>query len=168
MTHYIVTAHGVDNGEYVYRTEADTQMGASIAAYGEHGRQLRNGRRSEALGPFHTVQVDHVLEVLTRPEGGTIALDGAALPATGFFVGGIVSPLIYDEDDDPQDIEEFVKHIDDLNADYLGWWTDSEDDRLWIDATDWYESLTAALVVAKYRNEIAIYDIANQQEIRVK
>jgi hypothetical protein len=98
--------------------------------------------------------------VLANPKGGTITLDGKPLPTTGYFVDGIVSPLIYSPVSEPSDIDEFAEYLSEYSgADYLDWWVDQETDLLWINGLSWHESLTAALIVARDRDGAVISNI---------
>jgi hypothetical protein len=45
-----VTAYGVARSEFTYEVEAATEREALEDAYGLHGRRLRDGAVSEALG----------------------------------------------------------------------------------------------------------------------
>lgn len=115
-----------------------------------------------------------VEQIFASPEGGTASLNGEKLPAYGCFVGGLVSPLILGNGpeftpDAKWDAEVFVAHLR-LNTDagYVGWWTDEETGKLWVDGADWYSSVAKARVIGRQRHEIAIYDIANERELRLK
>lgn len=105
--------------------------------------------------------------ILANRDGGTIALNGSELPTTGYFVGGITSALVYGPQDGPEDVIEFVRYLDNLGAEYVGWWTDQETGALWIDGSDHFAQQWFAEGIARDRGEIAIYDIANQAEIRL-
>ena len=167
MIHYTVTAVGIGGSEYVYKVQAKGVMSAACEAYGQHGVSLRDGTRTEPLGPTHTVEVDYASTILDDPNGNTVALNGGQLPTSGYFVGGIVSALIY-QGDDEGDIQEFAAYLhESTDAEYIGWWTDQETGQLWIDGSEWYQHLGIAKAVGKGRNEIAIYDVANQSEIRL-
>jgi hypothetical protein len=112
--------------------------------------------------------INYSATILATPVGGTLALDRSELPTTGYFVGGLVSALIYGAENDPDDVDCFAEYLDHATpAQFIGWWTDQETQALWVDGTSWHEGLTEALVIARDRNEIAIYDIANQKEVRL-
>lgn len=111
-------------------------------------------------------------QIIASPEGGTVSLTGDPVPGSGYFVGGMVSPLILDERgtlaDEREAIGAFVQHLlGRVGADYLGWWTDEETGKLWVDATSWHETEFEAGRVGRQRREIAIYDVANQHELRL-
>lgn len=107
-----------------------------------------------------------VERIMNNPEGGTISLSGADLPTTGYFVGGVVAPLVLSTPieftpDAAWDIEVFANYVDEYvsGADFLGWWTDEETGKLWIDATSWHGLYGQAERVTRERREIAFYDI---------
>jgi hypothetical protein len=104
-------------------------------------------------------------EIYQSPEGGTVDLQKEELPTDGYFVGGVGAPLVFETVDRlaPIPLDSFARG---LKSRYLGWWTDSETGQLWIDGSDWYQSLSATLVTARDRGELAVYDVANQSEIR--
>lgn len=119
-------------------------------------------------------------EIMSNPEGGTVALEregmsGAHrnLPPYGYFVGGIVSPLVLTGTDSAEEREEslglFVSYLSGstMNVRYLGWWTDEETGHLWVDGTSWHATEFEAGRVGRERREIAIYDIARQRELRL-
>lgn len=167
MQHYTVTAVGTGGTEFVYKAQAKNGMLAACEAYGQHGVSLREGTQTEPLGPTHTVELDIVATILASPEGGTLRLDGGSLPTEGYFVGGIVSALIY-QGDDESDIAEFAAYLHELtDAEFIGWWTDQETGQLWIDGSDHFLLEPTARIHGSARKEIAIFDIENQVEIRL-
>lgn len=114
-----------------------------------------------------------VEQIFASPEGGTASLTGKELPTTGYFVGGLVSPLILDETSDAaearDEIEGFVAYLaESTDAEYVGWWADEETGKVWVDGTDWYSTEVRAAGIGRQRHEIAVYDIANERELRLK
>lgn len=111
--------------------------------------------------------------IAASPEGGTVSLIGEDLPTTGYFVGGMVSPLVLGNGIDftPDalfEIDVFVDYVRTrVGAEFIGWWTDEETGKVWIDATDWYETEFRAGRAGRRRREIAIFDIARQCELRL-
>lgn len=113
-----------------------------------------------------------VEQIKNSPTGGTASLTSEKLPTTGYFVGGLAYPLIIEPDDSPADrremLDEFVEYlIRHPQAHYVGWWTDEETGKLWVDGTTWHETEFEAGRVGRGRREIAIYDIARQRELRL-
>lgn len=115
-----------------------------------------------------------VEQIFASPEGGTASLTGKELPTTGYFVGGLVSPLILGNGPDftpdaKWDVETFIAYLaESTDAEYVGWWTDEETGKVWVDGTDWYSSEVRAAGIGRQRHEIAVYDIANERELRLK
>ena len=108
-------------------------------------------------------------EILYTPEGGTVSLTSAEVPGTGYFVGGLTNPLVHDRMRDGHvEITRFVETVQrERLAPYLGWWTDGETGLLWVDGSDWFADREDAVAAGNERGEIAIYDVANQAEIRL-
>lgn len=118
--------------------------------------------------------MDYFEQVTASPEGGTASLrDGHPLPTTGYFVGGIVSPLIFftgelEGAEAPWNLETFTTYlIEQINADFLGWWTDEETGHLYVDGVTWHETEFEAGRIGRGRRELAIYDVARQRELRL-
>ena len=114
-------------------------------------------------------------KILASPEGGTVKLGGGDLPAAGYFVGGVVSPLVIEPGDDQADVRDNLKFFlgyltEDTAAlrsvQFVGWWTDEETGKVWVDGTSWHESEAEAMSASVGRSEIAFWDIAGQREIR--
>lgn len=112
--------------------------------------------------------------ILDNPEGGTVKLSGldASLPGHGYFVGGVVSALIIDNPSEPttEDIEAvdtFVSYLQgsDVRAEYLGWWTDEETGKLYVDGSTHFYSEHYARREGRNRGEIAIFDIVRKTSI---
>lgn len=106
--------------------------------------------------------------IKASPEGGTFPLDGRPMPAYGFFVGGHGTPIeLSGGTEFTPDLERRVGDwIRKSNAPYIGWWTDSESEVLYLDGADWIESSVTAEQLGRLRKEIAIWDIGNQREVR--
>lgn len=106
-------------------------------------------------------------QILANPEGGTVSLTASELPTTGYYVGGKVVPLVIDDSADVEDdIDFFVEYLHTLGAEYLGWWTDEETGKLWVDASDWFAEYEQAETVCRARGEIAFYSIADERSFR--
>lgn len=112
--------------------------------------------------------------ILDTREGGTSSLTGGELPVTGYFVGGVVSPLIIEPEDSlPEarwNVDAFIVYLRGLrqvSCEFVGWWTDEETGKLWIDGTTWHETEFQAGRAGRGRREIAIYDIERQRELRL-
>jgi hypothetical protein len=93
--------------------------------------------------------------------GGTFAVDGSAVPTTGYFVVGAVPSLI-----NPTR-EQMIDFIETAGADYVGFWEDSETLALYVDAVDHTESEAFARRLSILRGEIAYWDVVKGDEVRV-
>ena len=103
------------------------------------------------------------------PEGGTVGLDGRPVPQYGFFVGGHGDPAVFSAGTEfTPDLERQISDwIRKSNAPYVGWWTDSEGGKLYLDGSDYIESEFTAIQIGELRKEIAIWDIGREQELRL-
>lgn len=99
---------------------------------------------------------------------GTVAYDGSPLPTTGYFVGGRYPSLILEDAGNLNDREVRSFVTNSPAVDYYGVWTDKESHVVYIDGVDHYGSISDALAYASERGEIAIWDVANAQEIRLE
>lgn len=114
-----------------------------------------------------------VNQILSTPDGGTVRMDGRPLPTSGYFVGGAGRALEIELKDSAvgaafaQDlIRDFLNGITLDQVMYVGWWTDSETGKLWLDTTTWTASYNQAEQWCTDREEIAFWDIARAREFR--
>lgn len=111
-------------------------------------------------------------QITRNPEGGTVGLEGRDLPATGYFVGGVVASLIVDTGpgwayDERPGIDFFIAYLADrVGAEYVGWWVDGETGKLYVDGTSWHADYDEAERACRERGEIAFWDIERQREFR--
>lgn len=102
-------------------------------------------------------------------DGGTV-YSGAA-PTTGYIVGGVVPSLVTPDSASYDTMEELLRnwvgeHIEKIFlAPAVGWWL--EDENIHIDVNTHTNNLSAALKLGKAWNQLAIWDIENNCEIRV-
>lgn len=128
-------------------------------------------------------EIDKAIETLiaeTRDSGGsTVSVTGANLPDSGYMVGGMVDGVMTaaemlspeHHDDLVYAITNYIsKHFDLLTQRniFLGGWVDAQEDTLWIDISERFNVKEYALLTAEDRGEIAIWDVAESEEIRVK
>lgn len=114
--------------------------------------------------------MDSIFRQITEsPEGGTVAQDGRDNPDGGFFVGGHGDPVVFSAGAGfTPDLERQVTHwLRTCRAPYVGWWTDEETGKLYLDGSDWIEAEFTASQIARLRHEIAFWDIGNEREIRL-
>jgi hypothetical protein len=103
-------------------------------------------------------------QIIQNPEGGTVALAWDEVPTAGYLVGGLVSPLVLDEQgtlaDEREALDAFIEYINGptVGAPFLGWWTDEETGKLYVDATTWHGTEFEAGRIGRERREIAIFD----------
>lgn len=103
-------------------------------------------------------------------EGGTVSRSGAPLPEGGFFVGGVVQSLIFESVDHanhPDALTAIAGFLTIADTPHVGFWVDTETGLVYVDLVDWFKSERDALHLARVRGEIAVWDIANAQEVRV-
>lgn len=105
-------------------------------------------------------------QVKSNPTGGTISTDGRPLPKTGYYVGGAGPLLVFPAADRITGL--IADYFRWTQSPYAGWWTDSETGKVYVDECTHLEHREAALALAASRGELAIWDVANAAEIRVK
>lgn len=107
--------------------------------------------------------------VIWMDEGVTVDREGVPSPhEAGYYVGGVCPSLVFDSVHDV-DRGELAWWIGNKgpSAKFFGAWIDEEDGKVYFDVTQHFQTLQAALWVGQLRNEIAVWDIANGEEIRV-
>lgn len=97
--------------------------------------------------------------------GGTVSTKGLSLPLDGYWVGGVTDTLIAPQGASGSALLESLRVLA-SGADWLGFWAHSG--RVYVDATSWHPTLDEALRFGRVRGEIAIWDIANDAEIKVE
>jgi hypothetical protein len=109
-----------------------------------------------------------IKQIIANPEGGTVGLDGRPTPHYGFFVGGHGDPIELSAG--VEFVAETQRQISDWirksNAPFVGWWTDEETGKLYLDGSDYIESEFTATQLGRLRHEIAVWDIGNERELR--
>lgn len=109
-----------------------------------------------------------------RTPGGTVAVNGSGAPTTGYMVGGIAPELTVDLDNGSpftryNDIVQWVRRaVADNPNGYIGWWRDDATGFYHLDVSQNISDRSRAMHVAELRNEIAIWDVANNDEIRAR
>lgn len=113
-------------------------------------------------------------QILSTPDGGTIRTDGHPLPKSGYFIGGAGRAMAIEPRSDNllsdaytrDQVGNFLRGIQLDRAMYVGWWTDSETGKLWLDTTTWTANYNQAEQWTTDRGEIAFWDIARAREFR--
>lgn len=97
---------------------------------------------------------------------GTIRHDHGDLPESGYYIGSKFPSFVVES---VQDIDrgELAWWAGSHEAEYYGVWKDIATGKIYFDGTDHRWGLDYALRLAALRNEIAIWDIAKGEEIRV-
>jgi hypothetical protein len=116
----------------------------------------------------------------TRDNGGTtVSLTGEQIPTTGYMVGGFVDSLIFDakllsEFEHYEMVWEQISQWTLKNAaavmrtgSFVGGWIDKETGQAYVDLSVHMDSKRNALLAASIMKETAIWDLANNEEIRV-
>lgn len=100
------------------------------------------------------------------PQGGTVPLTALRVPTVGFLVGGAYPAVVADSPAtlSATAVRDLVTNAHTL---FAGWWVDSDDGKVYVDAVQWYQSEHTATAVAHARGEIAIWDLKNGREVRV-
>lgn len=113
--------------------------------------------------------MDIFQQIIESPEGGTVGRDGRDTPDHGFFVGGHGQPIVFSAGAEyTADLERQVNDwIRKSNAPFIGWWTDEETGKLYLDGSDYVESEFTATQLGRLREEIAVWDIGNERELRL-
>lgn len=105
-------------------------------------------------------------QILTHPAGGTGRSGDSNLPQYGYYVGGAGPALVFPSPErvDHYLLAQFVLFT--MGDELVGWWTDEETGKMWIDRTTWHDNLAEARETAVKRGEIAFYSIAEERSIR--
>ncbi len=90
-----------------------------------------------------------------------------ALPKTGFYVGGVRPSLVISNINE-LDRSDLAWFVGGTGSRYFGVWTDTEDGKIYFDAVTHVDNFHDAFMLGSERGEIAIWDIENSEEVRVK
>ena len=66
-------------------------------------------------------------------------------------------------------VDEFIAYLNGptVGAAFLGWWTDEETGKVWVDGTSHHSTEFVAGRIGRRRREIAIFDIERQRSLRL-
>lgn len=106
-------------------------------------------------------------------DGGTFAIDGGPAPVSGYMVGGVATELVIEPEDDNAEryakLSHWVGNVTRKHPDhYVGFWRDSATGKVHVDVSERVTLRSYALELAESRNEIAVWDLDNSEEIRVR
>lgn len=87
-------------------------------------------------------------------------------PKIGFMVGGLTPSTTTKHHELSKTLTIFVRDNQNKGA-YLGTWKDSDTGLIWLDVSSHIKNKKEAVQIAKERKEIAIWDCANEKEIRI-
>lgn len=94
-------------------------------------------------------------------DGVTITQSGSPLFDHGYYVGGVVPSLVNPSEDD------LTIFLATCETDHVGLWRDRETGNVFVDSVDWISDERYAVRLAQVRNELAVWDITRNSEIRV-
>lgn len=114
----------------------------------------------------------HLIDTTTREGGCSFWFNGTTY-STGYVVGGFLPSLVLEGDIHTRanvyQAEQFVHAAhNEPEVGGVGAWTDSDTGKTYVDAVQLVPELAYAMKLADERNEIAIYDLAHDKEIRVE
>lgn len=104
-------------------------------------------------------------QIIANPEGGTAHLVRSLLPTDGYFVGGAGTGLVFAKGATP-DRYMLIQLMLRATSEYVGWWTDPESGRLYVDGATWVGSRSEANRMCVERGELAFYSIADGESYR--
>ncbi len=110
-----------------------------------------------------------VQQIIDNREGGTASTTGIPLPSFGYWVGGagpcLTIPAHLGLIGSHSLLSSFVGHA---SSDWVGWWTDGDDGKFYLDCVTWIPDVDKANRLAAERGEIAFWDIQSDAEIRTE
>ncbi len=112
-----------------------------------------------------------IAKILTDLDGGTMSLrESMSVPSYGYMVGGAGPVLVLRDslgvDESRFLVESYLSHVRIQGHGFVGWWTDRETGKFYLDCSTWHESVTDADRASTERKEIAFYDLGNDREMR--
>lgn len=105
-------------------------------------------------------------DMAVHGDDGTISAENVPAPLRGYWVGGKVPSLVF-EDRYQVDPGEIAWWVGSNGSPWYGVWVDQETGKIYLDVVTHMGIESLALELARARNELAIWDIANGKEVRV-
>lgn len=103
------------------------------------------------------------------PAGGTLSLLGHSVPTYGYLVGGAGPVLVFQSEDALREhwgmVESFVSAVHAHGHQFVGWWTDPETGKVYLDVSTWHPDMYQADEQAMRRGEIAFFDIEGASDV---
>lgn len=127
-------------------------------------RVLPVSREMDMVNAFRLATV--LYDMAIHAEDGTVSAHDEPLPKSGYYVGGKVESLVFQEAGSV-DRGELAWWIGSNPARFYGVWVDSEDGKIYFDAVTHMNTRQHAANLGRTRGEIAIWDISAGEEIRV-
>jgi hypothetical protein len=115
-------------------------------------------------------KVNDLITETLNSGGATLSLNGQLTPNTGYMVGGVQNRAFNRDMFTWANVFDFVAgvmYLLDKDRYFLGSWIDDETGLIWVDVAELSLERSTALELAAARDEIAIWDNRNQEEIRV-
>jgi len=105
------------------------------------------------------------------PAGGTVSLRRSLpVPTYGYLVGGAGPVLVFQSEEALREhwgmVESFVSAVYAHGHQYIGWWTDPETEKVYLDVSTWHAELYDADRLSQRRGEIAFFDIENNDSLK--
>jgi len=91
-----------------------------------------------------------------------------SLPTDGYYVGGKIPSLVFNNIHEIDRGELAWWLGSNTFVRYYGVWTDQEDGKIYFDGVTHMGTLAGAAALARRRKEIAVWDILNEDEVRVE
>lgn len=111
-----------------------------------------------------------IMEEVAQTGGGTWCLNDGYLPFEGYFValGGKFGKVLPKKQATAVALANFIRqHYASLKGRgvYLGVWSDRKTNKVWFDLVECVEGRDEAIDLGRQRGQIAVWDIARQEEV---
>ena len=100
--------------------------------------------------------------------GASYRISDNAVPSSGFMVSRSGHEQIVSSPLHPDHVKSFLnEHVKGSTGDpYLGAWVHNQ--KTYLDLSDQYTHKSSAILAGKKNNQLAIYDVGNDKEIKVR
>lgn len=99
----------------------------------------------------------------TNPSGFTVSLSDLSTPAAGYAVAAAETQNSFG----PSGLADVLILAPALGAQFVGGWLDEETGKFYFDATFVVDDLETAKELGRRNGQLAIFDLANGEEIRL-
>lgn len=152
----------------------DCQKEGDGSADAESGKS-QNSKDSEPERASTREVLDEILRSIEATGGFSVHPVTAESPTTGYMCATVpgAEKIIDSKNDVTEEVidQYFETHRDYLSSRpklHLGGWIDSESDKVYLDLSERFETQEEAEQAAVKHKQLAIWDIANKKEIRIK